>query len=791
MGLAIGIGGCLIILQFVSFELSYNKFHENSEDIFRISYSKEKDGVESFNTVLTYAGVGPLLKDNFPEVIDFARLHPMRTIAAKSVVTYQDIVFEENQVYYADPSFLTLFSFKMLEGDPLRALNEQFTVVITESTARKYFGELSAIGKILRLGNDLNFTVTGIIQDVPINSHVKFDFLLSHSTLNSVMPDYWTEYNITRFHGHLYVQMKPHTDIELFKSKLPKFVDEQVGGLELKKTNTLLKLGLMPLEDIHLKSNIEHESEINGDIRTVNYFSIIAMLILLIAWVNYINLSTATAIERANEVGVRKVLGAFRWQLTKQFIIESVLIQLVAIFIAIGLVFAAQPFLKIFGAAHIISGSLWSNTAFWIAVSFLFIGGVVFSGLYPAFILAGFKPVDVLKGGKYKSRKGAFLRKSLVVFQFSASVALLIGTTIVYLQMNFLRNQDLGVNLDRAIVVQAPLLTDSTYDSQIQSFKSELINKASINSVVATFDIPGREFNSAAWYKKPNETDDLAQFCYRTSMDEDFIPSMDIDLIAGRNFVAGDHNLSTIINKSAARLLGFPSAEEAVGHEILILGTSGPDRHKIIGVIKDYHHLSLKQEYSPLIITYSSSTSDYFIVKFNVGDNPVKNIQQTISHVEEEFKSSFVGNPLNYFFLDREFEKQYNADQQFGSLFGIFAILAIIVACLGLFGLSSYTVLRKTKEIGIRKVLGSSVIRILVLLWKDYLILVLIANLISWPIIYYLMRNWLDGFVEHIPLYWWLFPIAGILITLIALLTVSTHSIKAATRNPVKSLRYE
>jgi putative ABC transport system permease protein len=790
-GLAIGLAACLTLFQFVSFEKSYNQFHENSEHIYRISYSKEKEGIESFHTTLTYSGVGPLMKENFSEVLDFARLRPFRTITATAIVTYEEDVYEENRVYYTDPSFLSLFSYQLLEGDARTALNEQFTAVITESTAQKYFGDKAAMGKILEFGNDLRFTITGIIQDVPLNSHVKFDFLLSHSSLNAIMPDYWNDYNVTRFHGHLYVLMDPQTDMENFKAKLPQFVDEHVGGLELKKTNTVLKLNLMPLEDIHLYSHIEHEAEVNGDAKTVRYFSIIALLILFIAWVNYINLSTARAIERANEVGVRKVLGADRQQLIGQFLFESVMLNLFALLTAIGLVALAQLVFAQTGASQMLAAHIWTNTSFWMMIALLFFVGTIVSGFYPALVLSGFKPVEVLKGGRYKTGMGALLRKALVVFQFAASIALVIGTCIVYLQVFFLKNQDLGVQLNRAVIVQAPLLTDSTYLTKSRSFKSELLKSSAVQYVSATADIPGREFNSASWYKKINERDDNAQFCYRTSMDVDFIPAMGIELAAGRNFVLEDQSTATILNEAAARLFQFSSPEEAVGQDITFLESRIANRLNIVGVIKDYHHLSPKQEYAPVVINYSPTSSNYYVIKFYSGDKPLNTIQQILSLTEEKYRTLFAGNPFNYFFLDQEFEKLYQAERRFGNLFGLFSILAVIIALLGLLGLSAYTVVRRTKEIGIRKILGASVPQILLSLSKDFLTLILMANLIAWPVIYWLMKNWLEGFANRIPIYWWLFPLAGLLITLLALMTVSFHTVKAASANPVEALRYE
>jgi putative ABC transport system permease protein len=790
-GLAIGLAGCLLIFQYISFELSYNNFHENGENIYRISYSKEKDGIESFHTVLTYTGVGRRLKENFPEVVAFARLRPASTITSTSVIKYREDVFEENRVYFADPSFLTMFSYKIITGDPATTLIDPFTAVISETTAKKYFGEEDPIGKTFKQGDDNEFTITGVFEDIPPNSHVKFDFLLSHISLKGLMYEGWTEDNITSFHGHLYLQMDPNADIESFEAKLPGFVDEFVGGLSLKEEGTLLKLWVMALKDIHLHSNIQHESEINGDAATIKYLTIIAFIILFIAWVNYINLSTARAIERANEVGVRKVLGAQKKQLIKQFLFESALINLIAILFSLTLVALAQPLFSKLGADHLVNLNIWESLTFWMTVGILFVTGIIFSGIYPAFTLSGFKAVEVIKGGNYGRRQGNTLRRILVIFQFSASVCLIIGTTIVYLQINHMRNQELGVNLDRSLVVNAPLLADSTYGTQVQAFKTELLKNANIRNVVASFDIPGREFNSATWYKKITESDENAQFLYRTFVDEDFLASLEIEVIAGRGFQAADNNLSIILNEKALALFKYPTPEDALGNELTYIGSDGEIKLNIIGVVKNYHHLSPKLVHSPLLMRYNPGVRKYYIIQFNPGDDPGGNIPEVIDVTKGVYTNYFAGNPFNYFFLDDEFEKQYLADQSFGDFFSIFSILALVVASLGLFGLSSFTILRRTKEIGIKKVLGSSVAQILRSLSSDYLKLILLANIIAWPLIYYLMEQWLANFENHISIQWWLFPIAGIAVSLIALITVSFHTVKAATTNPVESLKYE
>ncbi len=791
LGLAIGLAGCLLILQFVSFELSYDKFHEDSENIFRVTYSKENKGVQSFHTVLTYAGVGPALKENFPEVIDYARLRPAAVLNSQSVITVGDNAYQEDRVFFADQSYLKMFSFKMIQGDPASALEQQFSAVITESIAKKYYGDEDPIGKTFKRGRTENYIVTGVVEDVPLNTHLKFDFLLSHNSLTAILGQNYNPNGMGTFHGHLYVKTQPGVTAELLSGKFPQFVDDFIWSAIRRQEGVELILWPMPLEDIHLNSSIEHEAEVNGSASTVTYLSIIAGLILFIAWINYVNLSTARAAERAREVGVRKVLGSFKSQLIGQFLIEASIMNLIAVSAALILVAISQTLFVEFGAAEMLSVPPWSNPIFWIVVGALWLLGVLASGLYPAFALSSFRPLTVLRGSFYGNKKGIWLKKVLVVFQFVASVSLLIGTAVVYFQIDHMRNMDLGVNIEQAIALKAPVLADSTYVSRIRSFKTELKRDPLISNVVVSGDVPGREINGATWYRRIEDSPDDGVYCLSTFSDQDFIEAMEINLLAGRNFKAEDTNQSVIINEEASRQFGFEEPQDAINKEITFAGGNGNFRMTILGVAENYHQLSPKVDYSPQIMRFAPFIRRYYIVKFNTSEDPGSSIRHVLQQSEANFKNIFPGNPFSYFFLDEEFEKQYQADQQFGDMFGIFSLLAIFVACLGLFGLAAHTVIQKTKEIGIRKVLGSSVTNILKTLSWEYIKLILISNLLAWPLIFYLMNTWLDSFVSRIAIDIWLFPAACFLVTFIALMTVSFHTIKAAKANPVKSLRYE
>lgn len=785
-GLAIGLAGCLLILQYVSFETSYDKFHEKGDDIFRVTYSKEKNGVESFHTVLTYIGVGPALKQQFPEVLEFARLKP-----TSSLVTVGDKVYEEKRAFYADPAYLKMFSFNMLKGNPETALNEQFNAVITESMARKYFGDTDPMGKTFKRGRNQVYVVTGVVEDVPENSHVKFDFLLSHRSRVALEGENHDPNNMTTFYGHLYILTQPGTSAEQLSAKFPQFVDDFVWAVQTKPTDTELFLYPMWLRDIHLNSNVQHEAEVNGDRNAVTYLTIIAILILFIAWVNYVNLATARATERAKEIGVRKVLGSMKSQLVRQFLTEAAITNFLAIGISLVIVLLSQRLFLVLGTKQMLNSSLWTNPFFWQAIVGLWLMGIVFSGLYPALVLSSYKPVSVLRGRFFGNKRGVLLRKILVTFQFASSIALLIGTAVVFLQINHMRKKNLGFNMEQAIVVQAPRLTDSTYVSRIRSFKTELKRDANIKAVVASADVPGREIGGATWFRKIEDDPQDGIYSLNSSADHDFIESLEIEMLAGRNFTPEDNNRIILINEEASRQLGFANPQEAVNKEITFAGGDGSFRMLIVGVMNNYHQLSPKVDHNPQIIRYSPVVRRYYIVKFNTGEDPSSSIRDVISKSEDTFKSMFPGNPFSYFFLDDEFERQYETDKQFGDVFGIFSLLAIVVACLGLFGLAAHTVIQKTKEIGIRKVLGSSILNILKTLSWEYVKLIILANLIAWPLIYYLMNLWLDTFVDRIEVAWWLFPLACLIVMTIALLTVSVHTVQAARANPVKSLRYE
>ncbi len=790
LGLAIGMAGSLLIIQYVSFERSYNDFHENKDEIYRISYSKEKNDVESFNTVLTYSGVGKLMKEQFPEVKDFVRLRPASVITSTALIRYGEDIYEEEDVYFTDPSFFKIFSFELIEGDVDNALKDQFTAIITESMAKKYFGDADPIGKTIRKGRDENYLITGIMRDTPANSHFNVNLLLSHSTLSAIMYEQWTEDNLSVFHGHLYLLAEKGTNPDLLEEKFPDFVLDFVNGRELANQNVVLKLGIMSLTDIHLSSHIQHEAEINGDKDIVNYMTIIGLLILFIAIINYVNLSTARAMERSKEIGIRKVNGAGRSSLMMQFFVESFVINLLAIAAAVLLVFLAQPSLSGLGAVKLQDSAVFYQGWFWMTIGGLWIVASLLSGFYPALILSGYHPVTVLKGKLTTNTKSAFFRKGLVVFQFICSISLIIGTIIIYNQITFMRAQKLGMNIDDKLVLKGPGMADSTYNSKYTAFKNALLQMPLVESVSASQSIPGKEFNSATWFTRVDNPEADSKFCYINVFDTEFARKFEFQFIAGRNFSETDER-SILVNRAMVELFEFDDPEDALGKSVTAGDPNNPESNKwrIVGVVDNFNQQSLKNDFSPVIMFRNENASKFYSIQLSARN--ISGISSTLDFIKEQWLEYFPGNPFNYYFLRDGFDAQYKSELAFGRLFSIFSGLAIVVGVLGLIGLSTYSIQQRTKEVGIRKVLGSSIANISILLGKEIFWLIVVASLVSWPLCLYVFTEWLNGFAFRTEMTIWPFLTSFIVIVAIAIGSVGYQIVKASIANPVDSLKYE
>lgn len=783
LGLAIGIAACLLILQYVQWELSYDDFHANKENLYRVKQSRYNKGVLTTEWAAGCGAAGYELKEGFEEVDEYATLRPSQGVVIYKEAPGGPVRFKEEKMFFATASFLPMFSFDLLQGDEATALEAPYTAVISQSAAQRYFGAEDPIGKRISVNDENEYEVTGVFQDVPENSHLKFDLLFSYSTfVGWVGEEVITAWQWDGF--YTYLKLKDGTDPKALEEKFPALIEAKAGE-ELAEYDSDMDFYLQPLTDIHLTSNYMMEAEVNGDQDAVYALMIIAIFIILIAWVNYINLSTAKSVDRAKEVGIRKVMGSQRTQLIRQFMAESVLLNVLAVIIAIVLVLVSyRYFSSLIGQE--LTLSLFLTPSFWWFLLGIFVIGAFFSGIYPAFVLSAFKPVQVLKGKMSTSKNGVVLRKTLVVLQFAASVFLIAGTLIVYRQIMYMQEQELGVAIDQTLVIEAPsVVDDSVYADRVEGFKSALTSNTAIKAATASTAVPGNKPGWNAGGIRLLSQDETESNQYRViGIDYDFLDAFQLEMVAGRNFSRdfGTDEGAVLFNQSAIKLLGFDEVEEALNEEIFFWG----DTFKIVGVVKDYHQESLKADFDPLIFRLMPASRSFFSLKVETAHLP-----ETITAAREVWDSYFPGNPFSYFFLDDHFNQQYEADLRFGQTFGFFALLAIFVACLGLFGLSSFMAVQKTKEIGIRKVLGSSVSGIVALLSKDFVRLVIIASVVSLPIVYFVMQSWLSDYAFRIEIAWWLLLTPVILVLLIALFTISFQTVRAALADPAKSLRYE
>lgn len=797
LGLAIGMAVFLLIAQYVHFERSYENFIPNAKNIYRVTLEAYLNNEQVFYSAENYPGVGPSLEREFPEVTGNARLYNMgyknNIIITNEEAKPSPIAFKHRHFMYADSSFLPMMGYTMVAGDAKTALAQPFNCVVSEKYAKMYFGNEDPLGKSLRLQDDdfVNelVTVTGVVKDVPENTHLKFDVLFSYKSLYPR-----GDWAITRYRDgwrrkdmFTFITLRPDADPGALEAKLPPVVTKYKP--ENKDRNASDVLGLQPLESIHLTSNLAEEPETNGDEKIVNFLSMIGIFVLVIAWINYVNLSTAKAMERAKEVGVRKVMGAFKFQLIRQFIIESGLVNLISVLISFGGIALVLPYFNSVSGLSL-SMNYLIQPWFLTLIFGLWLVGTTLSGFYPAIVLSSFKPVSVLKGKLRSSLGGVLLRKSLVVFQFIASVALIAGTLIVYNQLQYMMSQDLGMNIDQVLVVERPGISPTdrkAFNSAIDVFRDEVKKSLDILGVSATSTIPGKQREFKGVVKKYGSPDDQSVTVRVNSMDYDFMDVFKMKLVAGRAFkeeYPKDSDTSVVITESASRLIGYGKAADAIGQTLAI--TSFQWNPIIVGVVNDYHQVSLKKGLEPSLFFCTKYGGEYYSLRINTD-----NLPRTVDHVRQSWEKAFPGNPFEYFFLDDYFNQQYENERKFGKLFTIFAALAVIVGCLGLFGLSAYTATQRTKEIGIRKALGSTEKGIFFLLSEEYLKLVGLSIVLATPLVWWVMNNWLQGFSYRVSISTVVFVISGAMVLAVALLTVSYQTLKAARVNPVDSLRYE
>jgi putative ABC transport system permease protein len=796
LGLSIGMAACLLILEYVSFELSYDRFNKNAGDIYRVYNDRYQKGKLIQHSTVTYSAVSKAMKADFPEVVDYTRVWPL----GATFIFYDGQKLGGQHSLAVENSFLSMFSYPLVAGDPRTALAKPHTIVITESLARRVFNVdhykmSSVLGKTIGWGNNSNFfKITGVCKDVPSNSHLQFDLLTSYITSYTGKDAYkQAAYDFTDSRFCHYIMLMPGTDYKTLEAKFAAFSKRHFQGSKV--SGSVEKFYLQPLKRVHMYSDFEYDTVITTSATVVWGLFIIALLILIIAWINYINLATAKSMERAKEAGVRKVAGAIKHQLMRQFMTESLIINIISLLIALIFIIIFQSTFNTLinhqlSLAYLFLKSLGGYSFSALLITFI-LTGIFISGFYPSFVLSSLKSVLVLKGKFINSSKGIVLRKVLVVGQFTITIGLIISSFVVYKQMRFVGEQKLGFNMSQMLIIEGPGFAkwDSTLFPKQNTFMAEITRISGVTGAAFSTSVPGDELYGSLDIRR-SDGPGAGHVPIRVNFTSpNFINLYQIKMLAGRtlsntdyqsNRIVGLHNL--VLSLTAIKMLDFKSSTDAIGREILW----GGGTYNIVGVIADFHQRSIHYPIEPTM--FMSGTAPY--MPFSVKVDP-RHLVATINAIKQRYNAIFPGNLFNYSFLDEKFNRQYSSDQLFGKVFAFFSGLAIFIACLGLFGLSLFATLQRSKEVGIRKVLGASVGNIVMLLSKDFIQLVLLAILIASPVAWYVMHNWLQHFVIRINMSLGIFIGAGLLALIIAFITISFQSAKAALANPVTSLRSE
>jgi len=781
-GLTVGLTCCLLIVTYVINERSYDKYNKNADDIYRVTrifYSAPN--VESLHLSSIAPAFGPRLTAAFPDIKEMTRTLPAGTTSFR----FKEKLFNEQNMFFADHNFFDFFTVPVLKGDPHKSLAEPYSAMLTPEIAKKYFGGDDPVNKEIILGSNKHaFKITGIFTPLPVNSHMHPDILVSFSTLNdsTIYGEKQLATNFGNNSFYTYLMFSKNYNVARVGSQLPAFLDKYCAALgapaNLKIHNTT-SLTLQKLTDIHLTSHLDDEIEENGSSTRVYIFSAIALFILLIACINYMNLSTARSALRAKEIGIRKVVGAQRKEIIAQFLSESVLITYVSLLIAFGLTALMLPAV---GQMSNLQLSINSLSAWPVLVPVLLLPFVIglISGIYPALFMSSFIPVKVLKG-LFKVQTSTFsFRKILVVLQFSISIVLIVATVVVFRQLHYIQDKNLGIDKDHVLTMQY----DGALDKSFYAFKADLLRNPNIENIGRSSRIPSGRLldDQGASVLEGGSFQPLKVDLKQIAVDDGFIPTFGIKMAAGRNF---SHDIKTdsnkyIINETTVKTLGWGTPEKALNKQIKYGNVTG----NVIGVMKDFHFESLHQPIVPMILILQP----YGRLSIKISGH---NVQSSVGFIRDTWQHYLPNTPFDFSFMDQRFDQLYRSEQQQGTLFTIFSCIAIFIACLGLFGLSAFTINQRVKEIGVRKVLGASVPQIVGELSKDFLTLVLIAGVIGSVIAAWAMSNWLSGFAFHVNMGWWVFVMAGIVALIIAFVTISFQSIKAALANPVKSLRSE
>jgi putative ABC transport system permease protein len=777
-GLALGLTAFFFITQYVRFERSYEDFNVNKDNIYRIYINLYKDAEFVGTDCETHAPFGPAVKDKFPEVVNYVR---MAKFDGQTEVEIGTDKFLEENIYATDSSLTSVFTIHFIEGDPQTSLVQPMHAVLTKSLAQKYFGKTQGLlGRSMVIDHN-NYTISGVTEDFPPNSHLKISMFISHATLAATPFSRYDEAVWVGNNEYTYLLMKPGASLSDFNRKISAL------SASMKESLNNAVYAAEPVKDIHLYSNKGYEPDVNGSATLVWIMLTVGAFILIIAWVNYVNLSTAKAMNRAREVGVRKVLGSLRTQLIAQFFAESFVLNVLAGGLSLVILWLTFPFLRDLSGQPLSSAFL-SDRGFWYLLTAVIIAGTVLSGVYPALVLSSFQPAAVLKGKLQSTPGGRLLRQGLVVFQFSATLIMIVCMVVIYTQITYLRNYNLGMKIDQTLVVRAPQIDvpDSTYQDLYSGFRNDVLRQSQVTSVARTQAIMGTALSEvpSTYFSRVGDDEKRGRYYYHNfGVDAEFVPQMGLTIVAGKNFDRTSAQFyEAIINEEAVKSFGFESNEAAIGGKITTTRYKLDRPFEIVGVVKNFSFRSPKEAPIPMFFGYSS-WARYFLVHADAG-RP----EEVIALVRTSWEKAYPGALFDYFFLDENYNRQYESDTRFGNVTAAFCLLATLIACLGLFGLASYTVMQRTKEIGIRKVLGASVSQIVQLLSFDFIKIVLIASALATPIAYFAVMNWLSGYSVKVNLNIWLFGLPILLILIIALLTVSFQTVKTALTNPSKVL---
>jgi len=771
-GLAAGLACCMLIFLYIADELSYDRFHAHADEIYRAAFNA-RIGEKPIDSGSTPGPLGPALVRDFPEAVGFTRLAG----APKALIMCDEKKFYETGILFAENSFFDIFSFNLTGGDPETVLTRPNEVILTGEAAQKYFGAADPLGRTLRFNNIIDLTVTGIVEKPPANSHFTFNMLFSMPTYAALRPtemDTWMSANF-----YTYLLLNEETDYRQFEAKLPAFRDKYIGEF-LSRSGSEMDFFLQPLTDIHLHSHLQFDLSGNSDIRYVYAFSAIALFILLMACINFMNLSTARSAHRAREIGVRKVFGAYRMQIATQFIGESLVISVIALAAALVLVKTSLPYFNGLAGKNIYLG-LGSALFVMAQIAALLVFTGIAAGSYPAVVMSGFSPVGALKGAVTGGAKSARFRRMLVIFQFAVSIALIAGTTAIFKQLDYMKNRNLGFRKEQMLVLP---FYDDAIRQRIESIKNEMTAIDGVAGAAASMTVPGEGFNTTSVLPEGFARDRLV-LVEQFETDADFLDTYEIEIVSGRGFseeMTTDAEQAIMINETMAERAGW---ENPVGKKVILNMETGYYR-TVIGIIRDFHHKSLYQAIEPTCITCESDEFVRLTLKLDT-----ENIGDTMRRIEEKWKVIDPQRPFEYFFLDERFDSRYRAEERLGAVFRLFTLLAVLIGCLGLFGLISFTAEQRTKEIGIRKALGASVPNIVGLVSREFVVPVVTANIIAWPAAYVFVNRWLEGFAYRVDAGWPLFVQSGALALVIAFLTVSFRSFRAARANPADTLRHE